>query len=137
MSTQREMIASLDALAKQPEGCFDLVHNERQLGLSVRRANTLVRRLKGLIGQPSLGVNQVLLIFPCNSVHTLAMKFAIDVVFLSRCGRVLDVRCGLAPMRAAMRLNAFAALELSAGSAQRLGLLPGERVSWCALFKDS
>jgi uncharacterized membrane protein (UPF0127 family) len=47
-------------------------------------ANTPSKRIKGLLGRTGLGQGQGMIIAPCSSIHTLFMKFAIDVIFLDR-----------------------------------------------------
>src|SRR4051794_19266904 len=49
-------------------------------------------RNKGLLGRRSLDAGSALILAPCNGVHTFFMKFAIDIVFVSRLGRVLKIR---------------------------------------------
>ena len=50
------------------------------------------------------------------AIHTFAMRFAIDVLFVSKDGRVLKVRRGVRPGRIAAAWRAFAVIELPAGS---------------------
>lgn len=45
-------------------------------------ADTFRTRLRGLIGKSGLQTGDALFIKPCNSVHTLFMRFPIDVLFL-------------------------------------------------------
>lgn len=56
------------------------------------------------------------------------MRFPIDAVFLDREHRVLRVVEHLAPWRVAGCRGAKAVIELPAGEAARVGLVPGERV---------
>ena len=55
---------------------------------TVQMAHTFWTRFRGLLGRTGLDSDEGLLIVPCNSVHTLGMKFAIGVVFLTRDGKV-------------------------------------------------
>ena len=50
------------------------------------------RRAVGLLGRSSLDDDEGLLLAPCASVHTLGMRFAIDVAFLDRDGRVVSAK---------------------------------------------
>ena len=86
--------------------------------------------MRGLLWRPALAPGQGLLIAPCNSVHTIGMRYAIDVVFLDREGRVLKVCPALKPLRMAMARGARQVIELAAGEASRLGLLPKRVVRW-------
>ena len=58
-------------------------------------------RLRGLIGRSSAQFAQGagLWIVPCRGVHTWAMSFPIDVVYLTRDNKVLHLEQGLAPWR--------------------------------------
>lgn len=68
-----------------------LMANGTTLLNRVQSANTFWLRLKGLLGRTGLDPEEGLLIEPCNSVHTLGMKFAIAVVFLAADNRVLHL----------------------------------------------
>ena len=84
-----------------------------------------IPRLCGLLGRqpPSLGA--ALLIVPCRAVHTVGMRYPIDVVFVARDGRVLRVCPRVAPMRARLCRQAWGVAELAAGEAGRLGIVAG------------
>jgi uncharacterized membrane protein (UPF0127 family) len=56
-----------------------------------------------------------LLLVPCSSVHTMWLRFSLDLVLLDRGGRVLAVRNGLRPWRAILpQSQTHAILELPA-----------------------
>lgn len=97
---------------------------------AVRRCEGSLERMRGLLWRPALAPGQGLLIAPCNSVHTFGMRYAIDVVFLDREGRVLKVYPALKPLRMAMARGARQVIEMAAGEASRLGLLPHRVVRW-------
>ena len=76
-------------------------------------------RFRGLMatGASHFRSGQGLWIVPCHGVHTLAMRFPIDVVYLDRERIVIHVEQGLRPWRlAAIRLLAASVLELPAGT---------------------
>ncbi len=50
----------------------------------VNKAESFISRGIGLLGKKVLGPNHVLLIRPCNNIHTFFMKFAIDVIFVDK-----------------------------------------------------
>lgn len=54
-------------------------------------ATTFWARLKGLLGKTELKENEGLIIYPCNSVHTVGMKFSIDVIFVNEEDRVCKI----------------------------------------------
>ena len=76
-------------------------------------ALSFLQRLRGLLARkPSwLGENGVLVIAPCNSIHTFGMKYAIDVAFLDKNGMVLLAKKNLAPKKRLFCKNAVCVLE--------------------------
>lgn len=82
-------------------------------------------RTRGLLGRPRITGSEGLLITRCSSVHTVGMRYAIDVVFLDRHGCIARVVESVKPMRMAMCRGAVSVLELAAGQARRLSLQPG------------
>ena len=46
-------------------------------------------RLRGLIGRHAPGEGPTLILAPCRSIHTIGMRFPIDVAFVSRGGRIV------------------------------------------------
>ena len=67
-----------------------------------RVAVSFGQRLRGLIGQGSLGEGEGLYIPRCSSIHTFFMRFPIDVVFLDGENRVLRTIQGMRPFRVAL-----------------------------------
>lgn len=94
-----------------------------------KTANTW-ERMRGLLGRPPLLPEQGLLIEPCPSVHTLGMRYPIDIVFLDANYRVLRQVAQLKPLRWAACAGARATLELAPGSLSTLNLTVGERLEW-------
>jgi uncharacterized protein len=93
-------------------------------------AATFWQRLGGLLARPRLQAGEALVLAPCSSVHTFFMRYAIDVVFVDRQGRVLKVVHHLHPWRGAVCWRAHAAIELLAGQAQARLIAPGRCISW-------
>lgn len=86
------------------------------MGDRVRVADDFISRFVGLLGTSSLPPGAGLLIYPSQGVHTLGMKFAIDVIFLDRGYRVLALRHSLKPFRmTALNFRAASVLELPSG----------------------
>ena len=85
----------------------------------LRLAVNFWTRFAGLQFRKSLPSGSGLLLAPCNSVHTCFCFFAMDVVFLSREGIVLDVRPALRPWRAVSPIkNARYVLETMPGQTE-------------------
>jgi uncharacterized protein len=89
-------------------------------------------RAVGLLATAALDDPCGLWIAPCNAVHTLGMRYPIDVVFLRDDGTVARVVPQLAPWRAASCRQAHATLELRAGLAGLLHLAPGRQLALAA-----
>jgi uncharacterized membrane protein (UPF0127 family) len=80
-------------------------------------ARTSWSRFIGLMGRSSLASGGGLWIEPCNSIHMFFMRFAIDVLFLDRSGRVKRVMLRLRPWRVSpIVFGARTVVELPAGT---------------------
>jgi len=88
-------------------------------GLRVVEANTRRTRLLGLARLADLPATLALHITPCRSVHTFGMRFALDLIWLDRDGRVVRVDLGVAPRRVRTCWAARSVLEVRAGSGER------------------
>jgi len=89
-----------------------------ELAREVGLAKSMWHRFWGLMGRRSLPERHGLLISPCASVHTFFMRFPIDVIFVSRSGRVVKIVPAMKPWRTALGgSGAHSALELNAGEA--------------------
>jgi uncharacterized protein len=95
-------------------------------------ADTLWRRMRGLLGRRQLDPGEGIVLRPSWSVHTFFMRFAIDVVFVDADQVVVKVVGNLRPWRTATCRGARDVVELRAGEAARLGLATGDRLAWAA-----
>jgi uncharacterized protein len=96
--------------------------------LRVRIAAGFVSRALGLLVGAPLDPQEGLLIAPCASIHTIGMRYPIDVVFLDRAGCVLRVCAAVRAGRMRFARGARGVLELRSGAATRLGLDRGVRL---------
>lgn len=94
--------------------------------LQLRQAASWLARLRGLLGCRSLSAGEGLWIRPCNSVHSCFMRFPIDVLYLDREQRVMDIRHDLAPWRMSACWRAHSVVEMAAGEVRRLGIQTGD-----------
>ena len=96
------------------------------------RANTatgFIARLRGLIGRPSIAVDEALLIPKCRRIHTYGMRFPIDAVFMDASGRAVAALPSIMPWRVMPSVpNAASCLELSAGGINRHHIRLGQIV---------
>ncbi len=94
-------------------------------------ADTHWTRLCGLVGKSSSDFPQEhgLWIVPCRGVHTLGMRFPIDVIYLTRENVVLHLEPALAPWRfAPVRLGAASVLELPENTVRSTGTTIGDQL---------
>lgn len=92
----------------------------------VEVARTRSARRRGLLGRD--GINGALLLAPARSVHTMSMRFAIDVAHLAVDGTVLRTT-QMSPNRLGAPVwRARAVVEAEAGSFARWGLRTGSAV---------
>lgn len=87
----------------------------RPVATVIEAALDSASRKRGLLGRDSLSPGHALIIAPSNLVHTFAMRFHLDILFVSRQGRVLKVRTNVPPRRIAGAFGGFAVVELAAG----------------------
>jgi uncharacterized membrane protein (UPF0127 family) len=83
-------------------------------GRRVRVADRTLARLLGLALLDRRSAGPGLLIPRCRSVHTLGMRFPLDVVFLDRRGAVISWRRDVRPGRLLFERRAASVLELPA-----------------------
>ncbi len=95
----------------------------------LQTADTFWQRLRGLLGQASLPQGRGLLISSCRSVHTMHMRFPIDVIFLDRAWMVVGLEPRLCPGRFSRHYpSAWFALELPAGTIEASGTAIGHQL---------
>ena len=82
------------------------------LGLELPVATTQWSRLLGLALLPHERAGPGLLIPRCRAVHTLGMRFALDLLFLDERRRVIEIRREVPPGRFVRCPGAMAVLEL-------------------------
>ena len=89
-------------------------------------ADSFLQRLRGLLGRKSLDNFHGLLLEECNAVHTIGMRFAIDVIFLSADFRIVAMHSNVAACRFRRCKTATHTLELAAGQGQLLRWTVGD-----------
>jgi uncharacterized protein len=89
---------------------------ETEIGSGIEIADTGARRNKGLLGRTGLEPGEGLWIVPCEAVHTFAMKFPLDLIYLDRNRRVVKVRGHVRPGRISGALRAHSVIELPSGA---------------------
>jgi hypothetical protein len=74
------------------------------------------KRNKGLLGRKGLGPGEGLWIVPCEAVHTFAMQFSLDLIYLDRKNRIKKLKSDVPPWRLSGCLSAHSVLELASGT---------------------
>lgn len=98
------------------------------LTIDVELADSFFSRLRGLMFRRRLNEGCGLLLAPCNSVHMLFMRFAIDVIYLDKDFCIKKIVRDLTPwLGMSICLGAWGALELPSGEAERLRLKVGQK----------
>ena len=98
----------------------------RFIAHEVRIVHSLGARWLALSREQSLPTRAGLLLSPARGIHTLGMRFAVDVVFLSRQMRVVGFASRLPPWRVLLAPRGTGrVLELAAGQIAATGLETG------------
>jgi uncharacterized membrane protein (UPF0127 family) len=124
------MTTFLSALS-QP-GARGLVLRNQRSGAVV--ASTLLpaldseTRRTGLLNHQSLPEGEAMVIAPTNAIHTFFMKFAIDVAFVARDGRIVKIRPAMPAWRMSAAWGGYAVVEMAAGEFARTGTRVGDVV---------
>lgn len=106
-----------------------MIKNNNLLSENLEIADTMMSRMKGLLGRSSLERDQMIWIHYCNSIHTFFMKFSIDCVFLDKDLIVCSIREDVVPWRIVLPiLKATSVVEMAAGKAKELNIQIGDQL---------
>src|ERR1043166_8856763 len=90
------------------------------LATKVRKADNFMTRLIGLLKRAHIGPEEALWLMPSKGIHTIGMKFPIDVIFLSRDFHVLGLIPGMLPNRiSGVHFRGFSVVELPNGTIKK------------------
>jgi hypothetical protein len=93
-------------------------------------AGTPLKRMVGLLDRRQFEQGQALIIKPCNSIHTLFMRFAIDVIFVDSNNKIIKTIRNMQPFRiSAIYLNALFTIELPAGTLEKTSTQTGDHIA--------
>lgn len=98
--------------------CDVYVYNQTKetfLAFRVKVADSVLSRMIGLLGRSSLKPEGGIWIVPCNSIHTIGMRFTIDIILIDRNFKVVGLRELVRPFSITRpNLRAESILELPA-----------------------
>src|ERR1700730_18695438 len=109
------------------------VHNRSRDTILADRAliaDTSKARKTGLLKHSRLEQGEGLWITPCEGVHTVGMKFPIDVLFLDKKRKVVKIRAAMPRWRMAACLWAHSVLELPSGTAAATKTAAGDQLEF-------
>ena len=141
-SVRAETPAAAAETARHPVSglkVIDLVveHGTRKLPFKVELADTPEAQARGLMFRDKLGDNEGM-IFPSEvpEPRSFWMKntpLSLDIIFIGTDGRITNIAANTVPYSLESVPSAgfaIGVLELRAGRAAALGIVPGDRVSW-------
>jgi len=90
------------------------------LATKVRKADNFLTRLVGLLKRTQLGPEEALWLMPSKGIHTVGMKFPIDVVFLNKEFFVVGLISGMLPYRVSgVHMRGYSVIELPSGTIKK------------------
>jgi len=99
------------------------------LSLGITAADTPFARLRGLLGRLHLRSDEAIWVVPSLGVHTIGLRFPIDVIYLDADSRVIRVIEHLPPLRIApVLIQAASVLELPIRSVFGSGTQVGDEI---------
>jgi len=80
-------------------------------------ADTPFKRIRGLLDRKVFLPGQAVILEPCNSVHTFFMRFPIDIIFVDKNYKVIQILSGFNPYKIShIYWHSSKVIELPAGS---------------------
>lgn len=102
---------------------------KKVLSSNVRYCNQIFSRMKGLLGTSKIEADETCWLIPCNGIHTVGMRYAIDAYFLNRGNEVVAVIRNLKPNRFSPFFpKAHSVLEFASGNHDRCRV--GDKIGW-------
>jgi len=109
--------------------CALNVTRQSFVNLGVTIANTPFARLRGLLGKARMRSDEAMWVVPSHGVHTIGLRFAIDVLYLDADKRVVHAIENLGPLRIPRIVwRCASVLELPARSIYDSGTQVGDQL---------
>lgn len=102
-----------------------------------RFANSVLKRMVGLLNRSGLAAGEGLLLDRCYGIHTIGMRFAIDVLFLDRDLHVMRAVPALPPFRTCVVRHAVYVLELPVGAIANSRTETGDQIQMRTIGADT
>ena len=91
-------------------------------------ASSPLSRMKGLLGRGSMPASEAIVLRPASSIHTLFMRFALDIIYLDHDGKIVKLVPNLVPFRFSAASGARAVIEMASGATSQLDLQVGDEL---------
>lgn len=106
-----------------------IIKNGQILTENAEIAGSFFSRFRGLMFKKSIDADYALHIKPCNQIHMLNMRFAIDAVYISASGTVVKIDKNVKPNKICKAVkDAKSVLEMNCGAATEFGIREGDRL---------
>ncbi|MCG3148849.1 MAG: hypothetical protein PCFJNLEI_02298 [Verrucomicrobiae bacterium] len=102
-----------------------------------RFANSVFKRMIGLLNRAAFAPGEGLLLDRCYGIHTIGMRFAIDVLFLDRDLHVMRAVPALPPYRTCVVRQAVYVLELPVGAIAQSRTEAGDQIQMRTVGTDT
>lgn len=104
-----------------------ILKNGKVITENAETAYSFFRRFRGLMFRKSIEEDYALHIKPCNQIHTLNMRFAIDVIYLSDSGEVVKIDENVKPGKICKTVkNAKSVIEVNSSAAAKFDIREGD-----------
>ncbi len=108
---------------------IEIIKNNIVITDNAEVADTFLTRFRGLMFRKTIADDYALFITPCNQIHMLNMRFAIDVVYLDKSGTVIKIDVNVQPGKICKTVkNAKSVIEFKSFSASKLGIQNGDTI---------
>jgi uncharacterized membrane protein (UPF0127 family) len=124
------MSSFLEPLCDAGSGNWTMVNARtgRPVASSIELARTRTQRRRGLLGRDGLDAGSAFVLAPCHAVHTIGMRFPIDVAFVDDEGVVVKTVSHMGKWRLTGARSATITIEMCAGALSAADLRVGDRV---------
>lgn len=106
-----------------------IITNNEEICKNVILADSFLKRLKGLMFTKELSSDSSMYIRPCGQIHTFFMNYNIDVLYLDKNNKILDVDENISPGKIGKKVKGAAAvIELQGGKIKRSNIKIGQDI---------
>jgi uncharacterized membrane protein (UPF0127 family) len=105
--------------------------NEKKILLNrVMKTSSRFEGIRGLLFRKPLKENEGLIIQKCSAIHTVGMKYSIDVIFLRNDFSIKKIFMDVNPYRFCISLGSSMVLEIVSGVVKKNNIIENMLLSW-------